>query len=296
MVLTQSEARAAFSHILQNVFGRADGTPLQLELEEEGIEDLFGFAAIDDGSTVAVLFVGTNTQVTNVYGIKTDKQFINTLEDNITNCGAPHKLLSDSAQVLISNKVQYILRTLCIKSWQSEPHQQQQNPAERRYQTIKRAANQFLDHSSALDYTWLLCLQYVYYSLNHAFKDTLKGIPLQLLSGITVDISPLLRIQFWQKNYYKSVDSGFPSDSVEIMVTLLAFPSIVVMYLPTKLSTTKPSKLYIVLSFVQLSLMISTCALSRLVGRIKTSFNLEMTLIMIFQIPSTSTLRHLHQL
>jgi hypothetical protein len=31
--------------------------------------------AIDDGSTVAILFVGTDTQVTNVYGIKTDKQF-----------------------------------------------------------------------------------------------------------------------------------------------------------------------------------------------------------------------------
>jgi hypothetical protein len=38
--------------------------------------------AIDDDST-------TDTQVTDVYGIKTDKQFINTLEDNITNRGAP---------------------------------------------------------------------------------------------------------------------------------------------------------------------------------------------------------------
>jgi hypothetical protein len=51
--------------------------------------------AIDDGSIVAVIFVGIDTQVTDVYGIKTDKQFINTLEDNITNRGAPHKLLSD---------------------------------------------------------------------------------------------------------------------------------------------------------------------------------------------------------
>jgi hypothetical protein len=109
--------------------------------------------AIDDGSTVAVLFVGTDTQVTNVYGINTDKQFINTLEDNITNRGAPHKLLGDSAQALISNKVQDILRNLCIKSWQSEPHQQQQNPAERCYQTIKRAANCVLDRSGAPNYS-----------------------------------------------------------------------------------------------------------------------------------------------
>jgi hypothetical protein len=117
--------------------------------------------AIDDGSTTAVIFVDLDTQVTDIYGIKTDKQFINTLEDNITNRGAPHKLISDKAQVNISNKVQDILRTLCITSWQSEPYQQQQNPAERRYQTIKRAANLVLDRSGAPDYTWLLCLQYV---------------------------------------------------------------------------------------------------------------------------------------
>jgi hypothetical protein len=39
--------------------------------------------------TAAVIFVGVNTQVTDVYGIKTDKQFVNTLEDNIIQRGAP---------------------------------------------------------------------------------------------------------------------------------------------------------------------------------------------------------------
>jgi hypothetical protein len=82
---------------------------------------------------------------------------------------------------------------------------------------IKRAANCVLDRFCALDYTWLLCLQYVCNLLNNAFNNTLKGIPLQLLSGISVDISPLLQFHLWQKVYYKSVNSGFPSDSVEIM-------------------------------------------------------------------------------
>jgi hypothetical protein len=48
-------------------------------------------AAICDGSTVAVIFVGVNTQVTDVYGIKTDKQFVNTMEDNIIQRGAALK-------------------------------------------------------------------------------------------------------------------------------------------------------------------------------------------------------------
>jgi hypothetical protein len=70
--------------------------------------------AIDDGSIAAVLFVGTDTQVTDVYGIKSDKQFVNTLEDSITYRGAPQKLISDSAQVIIGNKVKDILCTLCM--------------------------------------------------------------------------------------------------------------------------------------------------------------------------------------
>ena len=82
--------------------------------------------AINDGSTSAVIFVGVDTQVTDVYGIKTDKQFVNTLEDNIIQRGAPNKLISDRAQVLVSNKIVDILCTLCIASWQSESHQQQQ--------------------------------------------------------------------------------------------------------------------------------------------------------------------------
>jgi hypothetical protein len=39
--------------------------------------------AIDDGSEAAVIFCGTENQVTDIYGIKSDKKFVNTLEDNI---------------------------------------------------------------------------------------------------------------------------------------------------------------------------------------------------------------------
>jgi hypothetical protein len=86
--------------------------------------------AIDDGSEAAVIFCGIDTQVTDIYGIKSDKQFVNTLEDNIRQRGAPNKLISDRAQVEISKKVLDILHTFCISDWQSEPYQQQQNPSE----------------------------------------------------------------------------------------------------------------------------------------------------------------------
>jgi hypothetical protein len=47
MVLTRNEAKIAFTHILQVVFGRAASTPLQLALEEEGIDDIFELINLD---------------------------------------------------------------------------------------------------------------------------------------------------------------------------------------------------------------------------------------------------------
>lgn len=173
--------------------------------------------AVDNGSTAAVIFTGLDTQVTDVYSIKTDKQFVNTLEDNIRYRGAPTKLISDRAQVEISNKVLDILRTLCISDWQSEPHQQQQNPAERRFQTVKNAANRIMDRTGAPPNTWFLCLAYVCFLLNHTYNASIGDVPLNRLTGSTVDISVLLKFFFWQKVYYKKVDSGFPSESTEAL-------------------------------------------------------------------------------
>ena len=65
--------------------------------------------AIDNGSTAAQIFVGRDTLVTDAYPVKTDKQFVNTLEDNIRQRGAMDKLLSDGAKAEISNRVKDIL-------------------------------------------------------------------------------------------------------------------------------------------------------------------------------------------
>ena len=45
--------------------------------------------AIDSGVTIAQVFVGVGSLATDVYAIKTDWQFINTLEDQIRTRGAP---------------------------------------------------------------------------------------------------------------------------------------------------------------------------------------------------------------
>jgi hypothetical protein len=171
--------------------------------------------AIDCGITSAQLFVGTKTHTADVYPIKSDKQFVNTLLDNITQCGAPTKLISDCAQVEISECVKQVLRPLHISTWQSEPHQQHQNPAECQYQNIKQLCNTILDHSGAPAYTWLLCLMYVCFLLNNTWCEAVDDIPICMSTGSTNDISPLLCFHFWEPVYYKLDDSDFPSDSRE---------------------------------------------------------------------------------
>jgi hypothetical protein len=77
--------------------------------------------AVDSGVTSAQFYVGVDTLVCNTYGMKSDKQFVQILMDNIRRHGAPTRLLSDRAQVEISNKVQDVLQPfLAGKSKQIE--------------------------------------------------------------------------------------------------------------------------------------------------------------------------------
>jgi hypothetical protein len=160
--------------------------------------------------------VGTETLATDAYGMKSDKEFVNTLSDQIRERGAPDKLLSDSAQVETGQRVLEILRAYVIGAWQSEPLQQQQNPAERHYQTAKRMMNTCMDRTNSPAYTWLLALLYVYFLLNHLAHAKLQyRTPIEALTGSTPDISILLRFHWYERIYYKVDDSDFPSDSLE---------------------------------------------------------------------------------
>jgi len=51
--------------------------------------------AIDGGKTWAQLFIGTKSLLSDAYGMKTPANFSSTLMDNITQQGAPTKLISD---------------------------------------------------------------------------------------------------------------------------------------------------------------------------------------------------------
>ena len=70
--------------------------------------------AVDSGIKQVQLFVGRDTLLADAYPMKSGKQFVNTLEDNIWRWGDMNKPLSDSAKTEISNKVIDILRAYHI--------------------------------------------------------------------------------------------------------------------------------------------------------------------------------------
>ena len=67
---------------------------------------------------MAQSFVGKYTLlVCDAYRIKSQKQFINTLHDNIRSRGAMNTIITDSGKYEISKKVADLLRSLFIKQY-----------------------------------------------------------------------------------------------------------------------------------------------------------------------------------
>jgi len=126
------------------------------------------------------------------------------------------KLISDSAAVEISKKVQDILRVYNIDDWQSEPYNQHQNPAERRIGTVIGACNNVMNHTGSPACLWLLCLMYVVGLYNHTAHESLNWrTPLEVYHGSTPDISAYTQFHFYEPIYYALDDSSFPSQSTE---------------------------------------------------------------------------------
>ena len=154
--------------------------------EEVATDTIFSDThAIDSGVTMAQSFVGKRTLVTDVYPLKTQKQFVKNQEDNIRYRGAMTKLISDYAEVEISNKVKDIHRKYHSSSWDSEPYHQNQNPAEGRYCTLKSWTNTIMNSAGVPADCWLLCMIHASYILNHLSWEALAGnVLLGMLYGM----------------------------------------------------------------------------------------------------------------
>ena len=146
--------------------------------------------------------------------LKSQKQFVNALEDNIRFRGAMIKHISEYAKFKISNIVKDILRMYHSFSWNSEPYHQNQNPAEGRYCTLKSWNNTIMNRSGAPADCWLLCMIHASYIFNHLSCEVLAGnVPLGMLYGVSPDISIIHLYTFYQTVLYAIHNQSFPSAS-----------------------------------------------------------------------------------
>jgi hypothetical protein len=167
------------------------------------------------GTTMAQLYVGKTSSKTVVYPMRLESNMSKTLEDLIRNHGAPNSLFSDNAKAQCGKRVLDILHLYGIKDFQSEPHHQHQNFAERKIGDTKRLTDAIMDRTGTQARFWLLCLLYVVYLLNHLSSDVLGGLtPIEIATGQCPDISALLQFRWFEPVLY-SVNHSFASDSPE---------------------------------------------------------------------------------
>ena len=81
---------------------------------------------------------------------------------------------------------------------------------------MKHISNRLLDCTNSPPSLWLLALKCTVFLLNHTSSSQLDGkVPLQILTGVTQDISALLWVHWHEKVHCCVDESSFPSETAE---------------------------------------------------------------------------------
>ena len=89
-----------------------------------------------------------------------------------------------------------------IKQELSEPYNQQQNPAERRIQTVKKGVNQLMDRKGTPKYMWLECWLYYSETLNMVSIERLGNRnAYEVTFGQSIDTSAFIQYKWWEPVY-----------------------------------------------------------------------------------------------
>ena len=212
------------------------------------------------------LFVGCNTDVVDIYPLKRPCQLVNTLKDNICFRGAPTKLISDRAQVKISGRAFEFLHVYGISSWQSEPHQQQQNYVERRIQQLKQMTNVVME--------WILHTihGYLLSRMSHSCSTTPGARTSKMSCSRRCWVSRSTSVSYYatkfgRKSTLEPSNPDFLPTRKSVLDTSLVFLNMLVTHSPGKFWMLKPIKFFTDPYADQLQQINSTFVSNNLVGR-----------------------------
>jgi hypothetical protein len=121
-------------------------------------DTLFSSEKSIEGYNCAQLYAGKSSRLLALYGMRSENQMPETLEDFVREVGAPKGLLSDNAKSETSKEVKRIQRKYTIQDSQTEPHHPNQNYAERCIQEVKGTTNLIMDRTGAAPALWFLCM------------------------------------------------------------------------------------------------------------------------------------------
>ena len=175
-------------------------------------DTMFSSVASLGGSTCVQLYCGQKSFFTAAYGMKTESEGPESLEDFVREVGAPHCIHNDNSKMQTGVEWNKILCKYNIAAENTEPDHPEQNPAEHRIKTVKHTTSKIMDRTGAPVFLWLLCLLYVVYLLNWVAMDALGGrTPIEVALGETPDISALLQFDFYKPVLYHDPEgSSFP--------------------------------------------------------------------------------------
>ena len=109
------------------------------------------------GAVCAQVFFGIQSQMINVYPMKSESEGPNAYEDFICEEGCPTILRRDNAKMQRGDAFTTICRHYCVRDGFTEPHHPHQNPAENRAaRWLKYHAQTVMNVTGAPAYTWLI--------------------------------------------------------------------------------------------------------------------------------------------
>ena len=162
------------------------------------------------------LFVRMSSNLTIPYGMTRESDGIEALQSFIRDYGAPDGIKRDNSKMQNSESWGAYETKYLIKDITSEPHNQHQNPVERRIQTVNNGVNRLMDRTGCPKFMWILCLEYFCDILNLASSPTLEGRnSIEKSLGHTMDISPYICYEWWEDVYYLDYEDPYFPDSKE---------------------------------------------------------------------------------
>ena len=140
--------------------------------------------AIDNGATMGQLFIGRYSVVIDIYEMNSEKEFVNTLLEVIRERGAMDKLISDSARVEQSQRVEDVLRMLLIQHWKTEPGYQHQHFAEHRWGHFKHNIQWYSHWRKIPGEQWLLLAKWIADIIERRTSLVGPTVPIGITTGV----------------------------------------------------------------------------------------------------------------